>query len=95
VSIVDLDEGFGNVLVEAKTCSCPVVSMDCPSGRREILMDGEYGHLTPVGDVSSMREAIIKCLSGDTRKPPKLESKLKTLIENVIPYVSSIWHLSS
>jgi glycosyltransferase involved in cell wall biosynthesis len=64
-------EGLPNALIQAMACGCPVVSTDCPSGPREILKDGEYGHLTPVGDERSLTEAIIQCLSGDTRRPPK------------------------
>jgi glycosyltransferase involved in cell wall biosynthesis len=64
-------EGLPNALIQAMACGCPVISTDCPSGPREILKEGEYGHLTPVGDANSLTDAIIKCLSGDQRKPPK------------------------
>ena len=51
-------EGFGNLLVDALFCGCPVVSTDCPSGPAEILRDGEFGHLVPIDDAKSMADAL-------------------------------------
>ena len=51
-------EGFGNVLVEALAAGTPVVSTDCPVGPREILQNGRYGRLVPVGDAASMATAL-------------------------------------
>lgn len=58
-------EGFGNVLVEAMSVGTPVVSTDCKSGPREILCDGKYGKLVPVGDVDALAQAMLQSLNED------------------------------
>jgi glycosyltransferase involved in cell wall biosynthesis len=55
-------EGMPLAIIEALACGCPVVSTDCPSGPAEILQNGEYGRLVPVGDEAALAEAIAATL---------------------------------
>jgi glycosyltransferase involved in cell wall biosynthesis len=50
-------------------CGCPVVSTDCPSGPREVLDDGRFGPLVPVGDDAALARAMEDMLDG----PPAVD----------------------
>ena len=58
-------EGLPNVLIQAMACGTPVVSTDCRSGPSEILEDGKWGRLVPVGDPEALAEAMVQTLEDD------------------------------
>ena len=65
-------EGLANVLIEALACGCPCVSTNCPSGPAEILDNGRFGSLVPVGNDSALAAAMERVLDS----PPKKETLL-------------------
>ena len=64
-----ISEGLGMVLIEAMACGTPVVSTDCPHGPREVLEDGKWGRLVPVGDARALAHAITETLRHPTASP--------------------------
>lgn len=75
-------EGFGNVLVEAMACGVPVISTNCPSGPAEILENGRWGRLVPVGDHDALAQAML-----DTMKkqgPSSLERAMTFSIDRAV-----------
>ena len=56
-------EGMPNALLQAIALGIPVVSTDCKTGPKEILEDGKWGLLSPVGCRDSLAKNIYTALT--------------------------------
>lgn len=66
-------EGLPGVLIQAMACGTRVVATDCPSGPREVLEDGRWGRLVPVGDAAALADAMAAAL--DDEAPPDVRRR--------------------
>jgi len=76
-------EGFGLVLAEALACGCPVVATDCSSGPAEILENGKWGKLVPVGDHKALARAIIEALGEEPDKEALIARGMEFHIDRI------------
>ncbi len=86
-------EGFANVLVEAMACGCPVVSTNCPSGPAEILQNGTYGRLVPVGDVDALAAAMTETLNNPFPREILQKRASDFSIDKIIGQYLDVLHL--
>lgn len=61
-------EGLPTVLIEAMAVGTQVIATDCPSGPKEILDGGKYGHLISKGDWNSLANILLDILSENSLK---------------------------
>lgn len=64
-------EGLPNVLLQSIACRTPVVATDCPSGPAEILRNGRWGQLVPVGSIEAFASAIEWTLQAGSPPPSR------------------------
>ena len=53
-------EGLPNVLIEAQSRNIPIISSNCPTGPKEILLNGKLGDLFEVGDIYKLFKLILQ-----------------------------------
>ena len=63
-----LSEGLPTVFLESMVCGTPVVAMDCPTGPRDILGNGEFGALIPLGNKTEFVNRVYALLNNDIER---------------------------
>lgn len=76
-------EALPTVLIEAMACGCPVVSVDCPGGVREIVDHGRFGRLVPVGDDEALAEAMLMTMHNPTDPAPLKERAMEFHVDRI------------
>lgn len=76
-------EGLPTVFIESMICGTPIIAFDCPTGPREILNDGKFGMLIPLGDEKAFIEQAYQFLTNDIIST----AYRKKLIEAVKPFM--------
>jgi glycosyltransferase involved in cell wall biosynthesis len=71
-ALTSVVEGLPTVIIEALFCGLPVVATDCRHGPAELLDNGAFGRLVPVGDDRALAMAL-----ADTLDMPPERQRLK------------------
>ena len=87
-------ESFGLSALEAMACSVPVISTKT-GGIPEVVIDGESGYLSEVGDVKEMSSNAIEILSNEDKlllfKENALKQAMKFDVKQILPRYEKIY----
>jgi glycosyltransferase involved in cell wall biosynthesis len=88
-----LFEGLPTVLIEAIAVGTKVVSTDCESGPAEILENGLYGKLVPVGDSKGIAEAILSTLEEPANSEAQQRKTAEFSLEKAVAQYRQVLHV--
>ncbi len=77
--LTSLYEGLPNVLLETQVLKKFIISSNCPTGPREILLNGKAGYLFKVKDYRNLSKLILKILANKKTMRKKINVGYKNL----------------
>lgn len=72
-------EGLPCVISETMALNVPIVSTDCPSGPKEMLMDGQLGTLAKTDDIDDITNKILLAITNYSESQNKANAAIKKL----------------
>ena len=76
-------EGLPNVLLEALALKKYIISTNCPTGPREILLSGKGGDLVKIGDYKTLSKKILNYSIKNNKLQKKLNKKINLGYQNL------------
>jgi glycosyltransferase involved in cell wall biosynthesis len=90
--LTSASEGFPNALLEAMAIGLPCVTFDCPSGPREMSMDGQVALLVPLNDEQALEGALERLmLDADLRQSLGIQARASVVARYALDKVLVQW----
>lgn len=84
-------EGYPLTLLEALALQCPIVSVDCPTGPREIVQHEHNGLLTPPQDTTALAKAMQRLITEVELYKHLKANTQQSVVSNDIKLVAQRW----
>jgi glycosyltransferase involved in cell wall biosynthesis len=85
-------EGLPTVLVEGLYSGIKIVSTNCGGGIKDILLDGKYGAIVPVGDINALVNVILSVMNSKSNYKNQIEGAMRFQPRNIAEQFLEVLH---